>query len=84
MMRIHTKAFAISGGIVVGGGIFAVTFGNFFFGLFAECVKIFASLYPGYTVSVAGSVVGALYGFITGALICGLFSVIYNRIFIRL
>jgi len=84
MMRIHTKALALSCGMVVGLSICLKTLAGFFFGYAPQCLELVQGAYPGYSVSVVGSVIGLLYGFITGGIFGGLIGVIYNRIFVRM
>ena len=84
MMRIHSKALALSCGIVFGGVILIKTLAGFFFGYGLQCLEIIETLYPGYDISAVGSVIGFLYGFLTGGIIGGFIGVIYNRIFVRL
>ena len=38
-----------------------------------------SALYPGYSVTYLGSVVGLVYGFVSGALIGAAFCWLYNR-----
>jgi hypothetical protein len=83
-MRIHTKAFAISAGIVCGGLVGIASLLGLYFNYGIDFLYILRSVYPGYTVSVLGSIIGALYGFLHGALVAGVISFIYNRIFVKL
>ena len=84
MMRIHTKALALSSGIVCGVIVCVKTLAGLYFGYGMECLRIFESIYPGYSISVVGSIIGLIYGFLNGALVIGLISWIYNRIFVRM
>ena len=84
MMRIHTKALAISCGIVCGGLICIKTLLGYFFGYGMEYLIILSSIYPGYSVSVVGSIIGLIYGFLNGAIVAGLVSWLYNKIFVRI
>ena len=84
MMRIHTKALALSSGIVCGVIVCLKTLAGLYLGYGMECLTVFESIYPGYSISVVGSVIGLVYGFLNGALVIGLISLIYNRIFVRM
>jgi hypothetical protein len=84
MMRIHTKALALSCGIVFGLIICVKTLAGFFFGYAPGCLELFSGAFPGYSVSIVGSVIGLLYGFISGGIIGGLVGFFYNRLFVRL
>jgi len=83
-MRIHTKALAISSGIVFGLIVCLKTLAGMYLGYGMECLKIFQSIYPGYSISVVGSIIGLVYGFLSGAIVVGLIGWIYNRIFVRM
>ncbi len=84
MMRIHTKALALSCGIVLGALIFCVTLAGMFFGYGSECLALLQSIYPGYSVSLIGSIIGLLYGFLTGAVIASFVGTLYNKLFVRI
>jgi len=84
MMRIHTKALALSSGIVFGIIVCLKTLAGLYFGYGMECLTIFESIYPGYSISVVGSIIGLVYGFLNGAIVVGLISWLYNRIFVRM
>ena len=63
-MSKNVQRAALTGGILWGVGMFIITLANVFFGYGAELLEVIASVYPGYTLTLAGSVVGLIYGFI--------------------
>jgi len=84
MMRIHTKALALSCGIVFGVIVLVKTLLGLFLGYGAGCLTLIESVYPGYSVSVVGSIIGLIYGFLNGAIVGGLIGWVYNKIFVRI
>jgi len=84
MMRLHTKALALSAGIVVGGSVFIITLAGVFFGYGEVFLQLLESIYPGYSISLVGSAIGLVYGFLDGALCAGLIGYVYNKTFVRM
>jgi hypothetical protein len=84
MMRIHTKALALSSGVVCGGAVFIMTLLGTFFDYGLDFLVVLRSVYPGYSISIIGSIIGLLYGFLDGVIWFGLIGWFYNRIFVRL
>lgn len=66
-MKIEVKRFAIAVGIWWGVALFVVTIVSLANGYAGEFLNIIASIYPGYSVSALGSVIGLVYGFVDGA-----------------
>jgi hypothetical protein len=79
-MKLKPFALGMSLGIVWGAALFLTTWLSYFTGygrLFLEALP--GSLYPGYTISPQGSLIGLLYGFVD-LLVMGLISGwLYNR-----
>jgi len=80
-MKLKPLALGIALGIVWGGALFFTTLLSVFTGygkLFLEALP--QSIYPGYSISLVGSLLGLIYGFLDG-LVCGaLIGWIYNKI----
>jgi len=80
-MKLKPLALGTAFGIVWGGALCLVTLLSVYTGygrLFLESLP--QSIYPGYSISLAGSFLGLIYGFFDG-LVCGaLLGWIYNRI----
>ena len=80
MMRLKPLALGISLGVVWGGSLFITTWLSYYTGygrLFLEAMA--QSIYPGYTISPIGSLLGLLYGFLDGLISASLIGWIYNK-----
>ena len=84
MMRLHTKAVALSSGIVLGGIVVVKTVLALYAGYAPETLEIMMGWCPGYTISPVGVLIGFLYGFLKGAVTGGVFAYLYNKIFVRI
>jgi len=82
-MKLNVKAFAITGSILCGVGLFLITWWIILFGDIPEGPTLIGRVYLGYSVSPMGSIIGLAWaaadGFIGGAL----FAWLYNRITAR-
>jgi hypothetical protein len=80
-MKLKPFALGTALGLVWGGALFITTLLSSYtnYGkLFLEAIP--QSLYPGYSISLSGSFLGLIYGFLDG-LICGtIIGWIYNKI----
>ena len=80
-MKFKPFALGLSLGIVWGGALFITTWLSYLTGygrLFLEGLAI--SLYPGYTISPAGSFIGLFYGFSDLFIMGTILGWIYNKI----
>jgi hypothetical protein len=75
---MNVKAFAFAAGILWGFLLFAFTLLETARGE-GHTLIVLSTLYLGYSVTYLGSVVGLVYGFVSGALIGAAFSWLYNR-----
>ncbi len=80
LLRLNATIMGIITGFVIALGIFVVT--NFLIikggpnvGLH---LKLLSNFFPGYTVTFPGSIIGAIYGFISGLIIGYVVCAIYN------
>ena len=82
ILRLHGPSLGLAIGIMGAVGLVATTTWLVVRGTAAQSVHagLLAEILPGYTVSVAGSVVGALELFLILYLMCMGFAFIYNRI----
>ncbi len=55
---------ALTGGIVWGATLFLATLLNLYYGYGKAFLDVWVSIYPGFSVSLLGSVVGRIYGFL--------------------
>ena len=63
-MKKEIKRFAIAGGIIWGGVMFLTTIAALATGYGMAFLQVMASIYPGYTITATGSIVGLIYGFL--------------------
>ena len=81
-MKLNLKALALAVGILWGSGILLVSIGNMIFPPYgAAFLQTVASVYPFYDPASGGVsvVVGALLGFVDGAIAGFLLGWLYNR-----
>ncbi len=79
-MKLNIKAFALTAGIFWGLGLFFITWWILFLEGSEPDALMFARLYPGYSISPAGSCIGFAWAFFDGLIGGALFSWIYNRL----
>lgn len=77
---LHSKRLALAGGITWGAVMLLLTILCMNNGFGGEFLDTLASIYPGYTVSGPGCIVGLIYGFISGAAILYAISRLYNKL----
>jgi hypothetical protein len=75
---MNVKAFAVAAGILWGFLLFVFTLLEAARGV-GHTLSVLSNLYPGYSVTYLGSVVGLVYGFVGGALIGAAFCWLYNQ-----
>lgn len=63
-MKSKTMRAALTGGIIWGLTVFLTTLVNLYTGYGTVFLNWVASIYPGYQISLVGSVVGLVYGFL--------------------
>jgi hypothetical protein len=79
-MKLDVKAFGIAGGILWSASMFVLTWlGIWGYGSLSAA-SIAKAYYVGYSVSPAGSVIGAIYGFFGAGIGCALLALLYNRL----
>jgi len=77
-MKLHLKTWALTCGIVWGGGVFLLTWWIMAFdGATGEATFI-GRLYRGYTISPLGSLIGLIWGFVDGAMGGAIFAWLHN------
>ncbi|MGC9999141.1 MAG: hypothetical protein ABSE21_03495 [Bryobacteraceae bacterium] len=75
---MNVKAFAVAAGIVWGFLLFVFTLVEAARGV-GHTLELLSFWYPGYSITYLGSVVGLVYGIVSGALIGAAFCWLYNR-----
>lgn len=79
-MKLNIKAFAITLGAVYGFILFFYTWWLILLGNLVGEAGFLGAIYPFYTVSPFGSLLGVVYGFIDGLIIGAIFAWSYNEI----
>jgi len=83
-MKLRPLALGVSLGIVWGSALFIATWLCYFTGYGKLLLDVLAaSIYPGYSVSPLGSVLGFFYGFIDLTIMGALVGWLYNGIAAR-
>ncbi|MCF7861310.1 bacteriophage holin [Candidatus Woesearchaeota archaeon] len=77
-MKINEKNFGLAGGLIAGVTLFIMTLFSISTGYAQAFLEIVMSIYPGYSISAFGSLVGLVYGFIDGFIGLYLLAMIYN------
>ena len=77
-MHLNVKGFALASGILCGLAVFIVTLVAAGRGIIGAHISHLSAIYIGYEVSYLGSLIGLVYGFVTGLAGGALFCVIYN------
>ncbi len=80
-MKLKPLALGIALGSLWGGLLFITTLLSFYTGYARLFLEVLAqSIYPGYSISPVGSLLGLFYGFLDGFACGAIIAVIYNRI----
>ncbi len=79
-MPINVRASALSLGIIWGLLVFGFTWWLYFRHISVGQPTLVGKVYPYYTISPLGSLLGLIYGFIDGLIVGGAFAWIYNRL----
>src|ERR1039458_4381309 len=77
-IQMNVKAFAVAAGTLWGLLLFAFTLLEAARGV-GYTLGLLVALYPGYSVTYLGSVIGLAYGLSSGALVGAAFCWLYNR-----
>lgn len=79
-MKLDVKAFGVAGGIIWSASMFILTWlGIWGYGSI-DAASMAKSYYIGYSVTPAGSIIGAIYGFFDAGIGCALFALLYNKL----
>ena len=79
-MRLNIKAFALTCGLLAGGGLFFLTWWLIGFEGITGDPLIIGKVYRGYNVSPLGSLIGFCWAFVDGLAGGAIFAWLYNRI----
>ncbi len=83
-MKLNIKAFALTASLLWGAGLFFIAWWIMLFeGATGERTLI-GQLYPGYSISPLGSLIGLVWGLVDGLIGGAVFAWLYNTIVDRL
>ena len=74
-MALNAKNFGLAGGIIWGASMLVLTWISMGTGYASQFLNFVGTIYPGYSISMAGSFIGLIYGFIDAFI--GLFLLIW-------
>lgn len=74
------KRIALASGITWAVVMFLTTLLYVFVGYGGSLLKVMASIYPGYTLTLPGSIIGAVYGFFDLYLGVYIFDWVYKKV----
>ena len=82
LRRLNARAWGIAVGLILGGGLFVATNvlvlkGGENVGAHLQLLSIY---FPGYRVTLLGSLVGSAYAFVLGYALGRLIGTVYNRL----
>jgi hypothetical protein len=77
-MRLDVRAFALTCGLLMGIGIFLITWWVIMIEGASGSPTMLGRIYRGYNLSAMGSVIGLIYAFINGVVGGGIFAGVYN------
>lgn len=78
--NLDSRRLALAGGIVWGLSMFVLTILSLYTNYAAPWLQLVGSIYPGYTISWEGSIIGLVYGFIDAAVGLFLLAWLYNKL----
>ena len=79
-MKLNEKNFGIAAGISWGIWLFILTIASAATGYASAFLTPIISVYPGYTITYAGSIVGLIWGFIDAFIGAYVLAWIYNKL----
>lgn len=78
-MKLNPKAFALASGIVWGVSVYLVTVISLVRGGEGKLLSRLAMIYPGYSFSFGGGLLGLLWGFVSMFVAGWVLAWLYNR-----
>ena len=79
-MQLNIKAFSFASGIFWGLGLFVGTWWLILLEGVTNDRTFIGRIYPGFSLSPGGSVMGLLWGLVDGAICGAIFAWLYNRL----
>ena len=83
-MKLNVKAFSITVGLFWGVGLLLITWWIILFDGASGASTLIGKVYRGYNISIIGSFIGLLWGFIDGIIGGAIFAWLYNVLSNRL
>ncbi len=85
LLSLNARAWGIAFGLVLGGGLFLATLFLVIKGgpTPGQHLQLLGAFFPGYRVSVLGSLVGFVYAFVVGYALGRVIGEVYNRLAVR-
>jgi len=83
-MKLNVKAFALTCGIIRRAGLFLLTWWVVTLSGATGETTLTGHIYPGYSISPLGSVIGMAWAFVDGAFGGAIFAWLYNLISIHI
>jgi len=79
-MKLNVRAFAISCGLLLGVGLFLVTWWIIILDGPSDRTTFIGQIYRGYGLHAVGSVMGLIWGLVDGAIGGAIFAWLYNLV----
>lgn len=76
----NVKNAALTAGIIWGVAVFLSTLAGVYFSYGLAFLNGLASIYPGFNISVSGSIIGLIYGFLDAFIGVYIIAWVYQRI----
>ena len=79
-MKLDTKAFALASGLIIGLGLFLITWFIIALDGASGEITVISRVYRGYNISPLGSLIGLIWGFCDGFIGGAVFAWLYNSL----
>jgi hypothetical protein len=85
LLRLNARAWGISFGLLLGGGLFVATAFLVLKGgpSVGQHLRLISQFFPGYQVTWAGAFIGFVYAFVLGYALGRIIGEVYNRLAFR-
>jgi hypothetical protein len=85
LLALNARAWGIAFGLVLGVGLFLATIFLVIKGgpNVGQHLRLLSAFFPGYSVSLGGSVLGFIYAFVIGYALGRVIGEVYNRLALR-
>ena len=85
LLKLNARAWGISFGLLLGGGLFLATVVLVIKGgvMVGQHLNLLSAFFPGYSVTWLGAFVGFIYAFVLGYALGRIIGEVYNRLTFR-